>query len=86
MLGAPRPGGGAVTAEAWSRGYGAAAVVRHPAKHGRLAADGVRLVRGDVRDPECVAAAARGHVAAVRAVSPFSGPERGFADLAPPSS
>ncbi len=45
--------------------------------------DGVRLVRGDVTDVQAIASIASGHDAAVHAVSPFSGPEQGFADLDP---
>ncbi|MDN3021002.1 NAD(P)H-binding protein [Streptomyces sp. S.PB5] len=76
-------GGRAVTAEARRRGHGVTAVVREPARYPELGADGVAVVRGDVTDAGSVAAVAVGHVAAVHAVSPFSGPERGFDSLDP---
>ncbi len=40
-------------------------------------------MRADVTDAGAVASAARGHDAAVHAVTPFTGPEPGFADLDP---
>ncbi|SNX57651.1 hypothetical protein SAMN06272735_2124 [Streptomyces sp. TLI_55] len=75
--------GRAVTAEARRRGYGVTAVVREPARYPELHAEGVSVVRGDVTDPGSVRAVAGGHVAAVHAVSPFSGPEQGFDALDP---
>ena len=59
------------------------AVVRDPARYPDLDGEGVTVVRGDVTDPASVAGAAAGHVGAVHAVSPFSGPEQGFDTLDP---
>ncbi|MEV4411846.1 NAD(P)H-binding protein [Catellatospora sp. NPDC049609] len=83
VFGAGGRAGQAVTAEARERGHRVTAVVRDPARHGHLAADGVDVVPGDVTDAARVAAVVRGHDAAVHAVSPFRGPEQGFADLDP---
>lgn len=83
VFGAGGRAGRAVTAEARARGHRVTAVVRDPAKHAGLEADGVRVLRGDVRDARAVARACRGHVAAVHAVSPFTGPEQGFDALDP---
>jgi putative NADH-flavin reductase len=83
VFGAGGRAGRAVTAEARSRGHHVTAVVRDTGKHAAVAADGVRLLRGDVRDARAIALAAPGHVAAVHAVSPFTGPEQGFDDLDP---
>ncbi|MEU8541447.1 NAD(P)H-binding protein [Streptomyces sp. NPDC048717] len=59
--------GRAVVAEATARGLGVTAVVRDPAKYRDLQGDSVRLVQGDVTDPDAVAALAPGHTAAVNA-------------------
>jgi hypothetical protein len=83
VFGAGGRAGRAVTAEARARGHQVTAVVRDTAKHAGLKAGGAHLVRGDITDPRDVAAAGRDHIAAVHAVSPFSGPEQGFADLDP---
>lgn len=83
VFGAGGRAGRAVTGEARRRGYEVTAVVRDPGRHPGLRADGVAVVRGDVTDPGSVGAVAGGHVAAVHAVSPFSGPEQGFASLDP---
>ncbi|MFB9834066.1 NAD(P)-dependent oxidoreductase [Actinoallomurus acaciae] len=83
VYGAGGRAGRAVTAEARARGHRVTAVVRDPARHGDLEADGVRVVRGDVTDRSTTAAIVRGHDAVVHAVSPFTGPEQGFADLDP---
>lgn len=64
--------GRAVTAEARARGHQITAVVRDPSAHSALAADGVRVVRGDVTDPDSVPSA---QDAVVSAVTPASGPE-----------
>ncbi|MDH2424045.1 NAD(P)H-binding protein [Sphaerisporangium sp. TRM90804] len=83
IFGAGGRAGRAVTAEARRRGHRVTAAVREPGGYGDLVADGVTLVRGDVTDVKAISAIARGHDAAVHAVSPFSGPEQGFADLDP---
>lgn len=83
VFGAGGRAGRAVTAEARDRGYDVTAVVRDPDRYPEIASDGVRVVRGDVTDAEAISSVAPGHVAAVHAVSPFSGPEQGFADLDP---
>ncbi|MEU6377879.1 NAD(P)H-binding protein [Streptomyces sp. NPDC046909] len=83
VFGAGGRAGRAVTAEARRREYAVTAVVRDPARHPKLGAEGVTVVRGDVTDPGSVASAGRGQLAAVHAVSPFSGPEQGFDTLDP---
>ncbi len=59
------------------------AAVRDPTRHQDLAADRVTLRQADVTDGSAVAGALHGADAAVHAVSPFSGPEQGFATLDP---
>ncbi|MFD6812102.1 NAD(P)H-binding protein, partial [Streptomyces anthocyanicus] len=59
--------GRAAVAEAVARGHRVTAVVRDPARHPGLEAPGVTVVRGDVTDPESVAALAAGHDAALHA-------------------
>ncbi|MFG1681103.1 NAD(P)-dependent oxidoreductase [Nonomuraea sp. NPDC049269] len=83
IFGAGGRAGRAVTAEARERGHEVTAVVRDPGKYRDIEKDGVRLVRGDVTDVQAVASIVSGHDAVVHAVSPFSGPEQGFADLDP---
>ncbi len=83
IFGAGGRAGRAVTAEAVERGHRVTAVVRNPDKYRDLTADGVHVVRGDITDARAISTIARGHDAAVHAVSPFSGPEQGFADLDP---
>ncbi|WP_347359817.1 NAD(P)H-binding protein [Streptomyces sp. 150FB] len=83
IFGAGGRAGRAATAEARARGHRVTAVVRDPGKYGDLAADGVSVVGGDVTDARGIALAARGHGAAIHAVSPFTGPEQGFAALDP---
>ncbi|MFJ9243341.1 NAD(P)-dependent oxidoreductase [Streptomyces sp. NPDC101776] len=83
VLGAGGRAGRAVTAEALGRGYEVTAAVRDPARYADLAVEGVSIVRGDVTDAGSVREAAGGAVAAVHAVSPFSGPEQGFDSLDP---
>ncbi|NNN37065.1 NAD(P)H-binding protein [Streptomyces sp. S3(2020)] len=83
VFGAGGRAGRAVTAEARRRGYEVTAVVRDPARHAELGADGVTVVRGDVTDLGSVGSVADGRSAAVHAVSPFSGPEQGFDTLDP---
>lgn len=83
IFGAGGRAGRAVTAEARRRGYAVTAVVRDPGRYPDLGTDGVDVVRGDVTDPGSVHAVVGGQVAAVHAVSPFSGPEQGFAALDP---
>lgn len=81
VFGAGGRAGRAVTGEALSRGHEVTAAVRSPDAHRSLERPGVTLVRGDVTSPEDVASLVPGHDAAVHAVSPFSGPEQGFAAL-----
>jgi putative NADH-flavin reductase len=83
IFGAGGRAGRAVTAEARERGHHVTAVVRDPDKYRDVAADGVRVVRGDVTDIQAISSIAPGHDAAVHAVSPFAGPEQGFAGLDP---
>lgn len=83
VFGAGGRAGRAITAEALRRGYRVTAVVRDPRKHQGIADGDVTVVAGDVTDPASVESAARGADAVVHAVSPFSGPEQGFADLDP---
>ncbi|MET8966648.1 NAD(P)-dependent oxidoreductase [Streptomyces hydrogenans] len=59
--------GRAAVAEAAARGHRVTAVVRDPARHPDLGRPGVTVARGDVTDPESVAALAAGHDAAVHA-------------------
>lgn len=83
VFGAGGRAGRAITEEALRRGHRVTAVVRDPRKHAGIADRPVELVAGDVTDPASVESAARGADAVVHAVSPFSGPEQGFADLDP---
>lgn len=83
IFGAGGRAGRAVTAEARERGHRVTAVVRDPDAYPDIQADGVRVVRGDVTDVAAISSIVPGHDAAVQAVSPFSGPEQGFADLDP---
>ncbi|CAG6391073.1 NAD(P)H-binding protein [Streptomyces cocklensis] len=83
VFGAGGRAGRAVTAESRARGHRVTAVVRAPERHTGIEAEGVRVLRGDIRDPQSVAAVSRGQAAAVHAVSPFTGPEQGFAGLDP---
>ncbi|MEU6142205.1 NAD(P)H-binding protein [Streptomyces sp. NPDC047081] len=84
VFGAGGRAGRAVTAEARRRGVAVTAVVREPARYPDLGAEGVVVAKGDVTDPLSVGGVAGGgHVAAVHAVSPFSGPEQGFGSLDP---
>jgi len=79
IFGAGGRAGRAITAEARERRHRVTAVVRDPDKYGDIAADGVSVVRGDVTDLPEISSIVSGHDAAVHAVSPFSGPEQGFA-------
>ncbi|MEV0846747.1 NAD(P)H-binding protein [Streptomyces sp. NPDC049954] len=83
VFGAGGRAGRAVTREARRRGHRVTAVVRDPRKHTGIGTDGVRVLGGDITDPLAVATASEGQDAAVHAVSPFTGPEQGFADLDP---
>ncbi|MGW0580274.1 NAD(P)-dependent oxidoreductase [Streptomyces sp. NPDC002920] len=86
VLGAGGRAGRAVTAEARRRDLTVTAVVRDPERYASLGAPGVTVVRGDVTDSASVEEVAGGrvrHLAAVHAVSPFSGPEQGFDALDP---
>ncbi|UGQ10611.1 NAD(P)H-binding protein [Yinghuangia sp. ASG 101] len=83
VFGAGGRAGRAITAEALRRGLHVTAVVRDPRKHAEVAHRDVTLAAGDVTDPASVESAARGADAVVHAVSPFTGPEQGFADLDP---
>lgn len=80
IFGAGGRAGRAIATEARSRGVRVTAVVRDPAKHQDLNTDGVRVRAGDVRDADAVASLARGHDAAVSAVTPASSPQA-LADL-----
>ncbi|GAA3213302.1 NAD(P)-dependent oxidoreductase [Dactylosporangium siamense] len=80
IFGAGGRAGRAITAEARHRGHQVTAVVRDPERHPGLAADGVTVVRGDVRDTGATSSIPRGHAAVVSAVTPASGPEA-VADL-----
>ena len=83
IFGAGGRAGRAVTAEARHRGHHVTAVVRDPGRHGDVEAEGVSVVRGDVTDVRAIRSIVRGHDAAVHAVTPFNGPEHGFAGLDP---
>ncbi|MEU0484703.1 NAD(P)H-binding protein [Streptosporangium sp. NPDC006013] len=83
IFGAGGRAGRAITAEARGRGHHVTAVVRDPDRYRDIQADGVHVVRGDVTDVAAISSIAPGHAAAVQAVSPFSGPEQGFAGLDP---
>lgn len=71
IFGAGGRAGRAIAAEATRRGHEVVAVVRDPARH----PDIDNAVRGDVTDPDQVAALTKDSDAAVNAVSPASGPE-----------
>ncbi|MEU2225704.1 NAD(P)H-binding protein [Streptomyces sp. NPDC018347] len=64
LFGAGGRTGRAVTAEARARGYRVTAVVRDPARHPYLEAEGVTVVWGDVIDSGAVNRTASGHVGA----------------------
>lgn len=83
VFGAGGRAGRAVTEEALRRGHTVTAAVRDPLKHAGLARPGLSVVGADITDPAAVAAAANGAAAVVHAVSPFSGPQDGFAGLDP---
>ena len=68
VFGAGGRAGRAAVHEACRRGHQVTAVVRDPAKYNDLAADGVRIVAGDVTDVHSVAQLAGGHDAAISAV------------------
>ncbi|MGV9770691.1 NAD(P)-dependent oxidoreductase [Streptosporangium sp. NPDC003464] len=69
VFGAGGRAGRTAVAEALRRGHRVTAVVRDPAGHGDLAADGVRVVAGDVTDADGVARLAEGHGAAINAAA-----------------
>ncbi|WP_406312266.1 NAD(P)H-binding protein [Streptosporangium sp. NBC_01639] len=69
VFGAGGRAGRAAVEEALRRGHRVTAVVRDPAGHGDLAADGVRIAAGDVTDATGVARLAEGHDAAVNAAA-----------------
>ncbi|MFI0353955.1 NAD(P)-dependent oxidoreductase [Actinomadura sp. 9N407] len=81
VFGAGGRAGRAAVTEARRRGHEVTAVVRDPAKHEDLA-DGVRLVAGDVTDPDGVAEAAHGHDAAISAAFDLGVAPDGFATAA----
>lgn len=83
IFGAGGRAGRAITCEARERGHHVTAVVRDPGKYDDIEAEGVSVVQGDVTDAERISSVVRGHDAVVHAVTPFSGPEQGFADLDP---
>jgi putative NADH-flavin reductase len=72
VFGAGGRAGRRAVQEARRRGHQVTAVVRDPAKHADLAADGVLLLAGDVTDPDQVAQLAAGHDAAVNAAADLS--------------
>nr|BFE88776.1 hypothetical protein GCM10020093_113770 [Planobispora longispora] len=76
IFGAGGRAGGAAVAEARRRGHRVTAVVRDPARHGDLAADGVPVVAGDVTDADAVARLAAGHDAAISAAADLGAPPR----------
>ncbi|TDC12902.1 NAD-dependent epimerase/dehydratase family protein [Streptomyces sp. 8K308] len=83
VFGAGGRAGRRAVAEARRRGFGVTAVVRDPARHPGLAADGVRVVAGDVTDAARVAELATGHEAVVSAAAeygPGTDPDAFFAD------
>jgi putative NADH-flavin reductase len=75
IFGAGGRAGRAITAEARDRGHQVTAVVRDPRKHSDIAADGVSVVQGDVRDLHATSTIPLDHEAVVSAVTPASGPE-----------
>lgn len=83
IFGAGGRAGRAITAEARERGHHVTAVVRDPDKYGVIKAEGVSVMQGSVTDAERISSIVRGHDAVVHAVTPFSGPEQGLADLDP---
>jgi putative NADH-flavin reductase len=68
VFGAGGRAGRAAVQEARQRGHQVTAVVRDPAKYDDLAADGIRIVAGDVTDVDSVARLAGSHDAAISAV------------------
>jgi len=75
VFGAGGRAGRAVCAEARRRGIAVVGVVRDPARHPELGADGVTVVRGDVTDPGPALAGRAGRWAVVQAAAGF---EPGF--------
>ncbi|MEU4832239.1 NAD(P)H-binding protein [Streptosporangium sp. NPDC023615] len=74
VFGAGGRAGRTAVHEARRRGHRVTAVVRDPARHGDLAADGVRVVAGDITDADAVARLAPGHDAAIAAAYDFGTP------------
>jgi len=74
VFGAGGRAGRTAVAEALRRGHEVTAVVRNPAEHGELAADGVLVVAGDVTDATAVAHLAKGHDAAINAAADLQAP------------
>ncbi|MFI0447677.1 NAD(P)-dependent oxidoreductase [Actinomadura sp. 6N118] len=72
IFGAGGRAGKAAVAEARRRDHQVTAVVRDPAAHGELAADGVMVVAGDVTDTADVAKASVGHDAVIASVADLS--------------
>ncbi|MFE0425387.1 NAD(P)-dependent oxidoreductase [Streptomyces sp. NPDC058953] len=70
--------GRAVVTEAVTRGHRVTAVVRDPDRAFGLGSDAVTVVRGDVGDPESVAAVAAGHRAAINATARLDIPSEEF--------
>src|SRR5581483_632046 len=64
--------GSRILAELLNRGHQVTAVVRNPAK---ITASGVRVLKGDVTEPESVAQTAKGADAAISAYGPPKGEE-----------
>ncbi|MEO3752960.1 NAD(P)H-binding protein [Streptomyces sp. B6B3] len=71
VFGAGGRAGRRLVAEGRRRGHEVTAVVRDPAGHPGLAADGVRVVAGDATDPAGVAAAADGRDVIVSAAAVY---------------
>ncbi|WP_329082073.1 MULTISPECIES: NAD(P)-dependent oxidoreductase [unclassified Streptosporangium] len=78
VFGAGGRAGRAAVHEALRRGHQVTAVVRDPARHGDLAADGVPIVAGDVTDASGIARLAEGHDAAISAVYDAGAPQDVF--------
>jgi uncharacterized protein len=74
IFGAGGRAGRAAVQEAILRGHQVTVVVRDPAKYADLAADGVRIVAGDVTDSVSVAQLAQNHDAAISAAVDLSTP------------
>ncbi|MGC5010713.1 NAD(P)-dependent oxidoreductase [Streptosporangium sp. DT93] len=74
VFGAGGRAGRAAVHEARRRGHRVTAVVRDPAGHDDLTAEGARIVAGDITDADGIARLARGHDAAIAAAYDFGTP------------